>query len=177
MKNRGAKTTVFRAFFIAVTLLALFHTFFHVAVYGTGVTGAMQNGISGFVVSKEVISQNLNDTNSAVPGFSLMFIVGEWVFLLCSFVLTVFKNGAEAKNERGINISSISKRIKSSTSTDLDVLYELLKEKKRVKVSAVMKAFDLEEEMAMNWCKILESGNLAVIEYSRVGEPIIELKE
>jgi len=178
MENRGGKTTVFRAFFIAITLIAVLHTFFHLAIYGSGINGAMQNGISGFVVSKEAISQNLNDTSSKVPGFSLMFIVGEWVFLFASLGLTIFKNTVDTKKERTFNVSGISKRVKNSvTSTDLDVLYELLKEKKKVKVSAVMNAFDIDEDMAMNWCKILESGDLATIEYTSVGEPIIEIKE
>ncbi|MFA5060870.1 MAG: hypothetical protein WC494_00965 [Candidatus Pacearchaeota archaeon] len=61
--------------------------------------------------------------------------------------------------------------------TDLDVLYEVLKSKGKIGLSAIANSFRINKEVAMEWCKILELGDLAVIEYPGFGEPMIKIKK
>ena len=59
--------------------------------------------------------------------------------------------------------------------TSLDGLYEKLK-KQDLKISTIMKKFDLEKEQALEWCEILTNKNLAEIRYPIFGEPLLRLK-
>lgn len=68
------------------------------------------------------------------------------------------------------------KKMRSRSKTDIDILYELIKEKKDIKVSTISKIFEIEKELAMDWAKILESSELVTIEYPGFGGPIIKLK-
>ena len=58
--------------------------------------------------------------------------------------------------------------------TDLDTLYNILKDKKQLRTSSIAKLFKVNKETALNWCKILESGNLAVLDYSS-GDPVVRV--
>jgi len=53
----------------------------------------------------------------------------------------------------------------------------IIKDKKVLKISTISKAFDIDKEKAMEWIKILESGDLCIIEYPTFGEPFIKIKE
>ena len=61
------------------------------------------------------------------------------------------------------------------TVTDIDRLYEILKQKKRIRFSAVEKAFNVDEEVVKSWAETLELGGFAVVGYSRVGKPELVL--
>jgi hypothetical protein len=65
----------------------------------------------------------------------------------------------------------------SYNTTDLDVLYETLKKEKKISVSKIAKTFKIANDIAFEWCKILESGDLAEIVYPGFGEPLIKIKE
>lgn len=58
--------------------------------------------------------------------------------------------------------------------TPIDELYEHLK-KDDLKISTIMKRFNLEKNQALEWCDILVKSNLAEVKYSFLGEPIIKL--
>jgi hypothetical protein len=61
--------------------------------------------------------------------------------------------------------------------TDLDTLYEILKKRKEVKLEDVEKAFKVDGEVALGWAKILENGDLAEIDYPRLGKPVLKYYE
>ncbi len=58
--------------------------------------------------------------------------------------------------------------------TPIDELYGILKEK-NLKVSTIMKKFDLKKEQALEWCEILTDRNLAKLEYPLFGEPVLRI--
>lgn len=71
------------------------------------------------------------------------------------------------------NIAVIKKSIIAKSSkykTDLDRLYELINEKGKVTLSDVTKGFNISEEMAQEWARILESHGLVKINYPPFGE-------
>ena len=61
--------------------------------------------------------------------------------------------------------------------TDLDILYEMLKKKKEIKMESVEQTFHITPEIALEWFKVLENGELADIEYPRFGKPMLMLSE
>src|SRR3989344_179326 len=65
----------------------------------------------------------------------------------------------------------------SRTTTDLDALYEVLKEKKKLSLSTIANTFNISTALVYEWGKILENGGLAKIEYPRFKEPILTLME
>jgi hypothetical protein len=71
------------------------------------------------------------------------------------------------------NIAVIKRSIVAKSSkykTDLDRLYELINEKGKVTLSDVMVGFNVSEEMAQRWAKILESHSMIIINYPPFGE-------
>jgi len=76
------------------------------------------------------------------------------------------------KEVKSIDLTKNSKNSK----TDLDTLYKVLLNKKQIRISSVSKLFNIEKDIAMDWAKILESGDIAIIDYPLIGGPIIKLK-
>jgi hypothetical protein len=77
----------------------------------------------------------------------------------------------EAKEIHTFNIKHTANKNK----TDLDILYEVLQKNNKIKISTIAKAFKVKEETAMEWCKILESAELAIIDYPALRKPILIL--
>ena len=69
--------------------------------------------------------------------------------------------------EYGVNLKEISRHSK----TDLDALYTILKNKKEISVRSISNLFKIPEDLAMEWSRILEAGDLATIEYPGFGSP------
>ena len=60
------------------------------------------------------------------------------------------------------------------TNTDLDLLYFLLREKKKLKIPTISKIFKIDKEKALEWCRILESHDYVIINYPSLSEPEVE---
>jgi|SRR3989344_2310917 len=65
--------------------------------------------------------------------------------------------------------------MEEESSTSLDALYDLLKEKKIMRVDDIATHFDVSKELVIEWGKILEAGELATISNPRIGKPIIKI--
>ena len=76
------------------------------------------------------------------------------------------------KEIAGINLPVI----KSRTKTDLDTLFAIVQEKKELKISSIAKLFRIDDDLAMEWAKILEAGDLVTIEYPGFGGSIVRIK-
>jgi len=57
--------------------------------------------------------------------------------------------------------------------TDFDVLYKLVLEKNKVKISEVAKMFKIDKKKAEEWVQILDERDLVRIHYPAMGEPEI----
>jgi len=57
--------------------------------------------------------------------------------------------------------------------TDFDILYKLVLEKKKVKISEIAAMFKIDKKKAEEWIQILDEHNLARIYYPAMGEPEI----
>jgi len=118
-----------------------------------------------------------------VPNFpfglslSLIAFILQWVVLLLIVIYTYSKFIQHKKSEQlKVNIHLV-KRSFSKSSTDLDVLYNLLKEKKKLPITTISKLFKITKEKAVEWAKILENHKLAIIEYPAFSDPEVRIYE
>ena len=65
--------------------------------------------------------------------------------------------------------------MEEGSSTSLDALYDLLQEKKIMRVEDIAAHFNVSKELVMGWGKILEAGELATISNPRIGKPVIKI--
>jgi len=122
------------------------------------------------------VSENIADFYTSIPFTSRIFVFFYFIILFVVLVYLFFKKrGDEKIAEKIPDLKKFSSSNKSNT--DLDSLYELLKNKKTLNLTAVSKIFKITEETAMGWFKILESGALANIDYPGFGKPRITLIE
>jgi len=110
---------------------------------------------------------------NASTGF---FLLAQWLLLSGVVLIAFFKNKGiwkGRKERKGINLEEIKKRSK----TDLDALYIILQEKKQISVKSIAALFEIKKDLAIEWAQILESGELATLEYPGFGGPVLILAE
>lgn len=179
MEKRGT-SALLKVSISLVLLVVIVHLLAHFMVYGTGIPFLGEKGISGLSIGPlEVNEDELLDFKSANPGFASLskyIILGEWGLLILLVVLTFAGDRINLKKEV-MTLKEKEEYRKSENQTDLDTLYEILKEKKSLRLSTISKLFSIDKELVMQWIDTLESGNLASISYPRFGEPEVKLIE
>ncbi|MFA5174460.1 MAG: hypothetical protein WC438_04740 [Candidatus Pacearchaeota archaeon] len=159
------KILFFRVFFV-ISLIFLLNLVSYVYKYGD-----IKGGFTGFSVKSTVYN-----AYSGLPYISKMFLIVQWTILILLLLSVAFKDN-RLKNQDKEVLSLNLKRKSGANKTDLDTLYEVLKDKKKLRVSTIAKAFNVDPEIALEWGKILESGSLAIIDYPGFGEPVIKIIE
>jgi hypothetical protein len=134
--------------------------------------GDLKNkSLTGFSVStiKETVSKALN-----MPLISKIFLIIQWslILIVLFYVFLKDKTISTAKEE-----SNTDHKGQRRYKTDLDTLYDTLKKNKELKISTIARLFKISIDVATEWSKILEAGELATIEYPGFGEPKIVIKE
>jgi len=131
--------------------------------------GGERSGITG-----RAITENITELYGALSPASKVFLVIQWTLLIILLLYLVIKNKLALNREQevtGIDLTEILKRSK----TDIDALYNLLQQKGFLSMAIISKIFKIDEDLAMEWGKILESGNLAIIDYPRFGGPVLKI--
>jgi len=166
---------------LAISLvLAVVFSMAHLYFFGTGfagIRGEERPGITigGLAIGEPDVGEHL--TGYAVDiSTSQMIVIGEWVAALIFLVIFYSISRAHFKREV-MDIKSRRGKGKQGNTTDLDKLHEILKKRKRIRFMAIEKAFDVNSEIVKNWSKTLEMGNIATIDYPRIGEPELVLTE
>lgn len=155
---------VFLKVFVIVAVILIANLAFLFYFYGN-----LKSGMTGFSVLG-----SFSKAYVEMPGSSKIFIVVEWsVLILVLFGAFIRDVGVKRKEIVGIDLRDMH----GKTGTDLDKLYNVLQDKNQLRISTIAKAFKVNRETAMEWCKILESGNLANIDYPGVGEPIVKINK
>jgi hypothetical protein len=156
--------------FLKIFLVVLFGTFLdlcYLLYLGMGYS----KGLTGFSIKTSVYG-----TFASLPPGSKTVLIFQWIFSLVIISFIIFRDVKSLKTK----IPEINIEIKKSpnkNSTDLDSLYEALKERKELSILSISKGFNINKDIALDWCKILEAGELVSIEYPAFGQPIIHLKE
>ena len=155
-------------------LVAVVHSVFHFYVFGTGINGFFQQGVSGFSVGKFSVGEENSSGHEVNSSLSKVLVLFEWIIVLGLFVFVYTQSKTVFKRETAaLEISKKSNNGKHKTS--LDQLYELLQEKKKIRFVVIQKVFKVSPEIVNGWAKTLELGGLATIEYPRVGGPELVL--
>ncbi len=170
MKERG-KRILGIAIVLVITFAAL-HTGGHFAFYGTGISGLGEKGVSGFAVGSTNIEQ-LREQTKDFSSLSRILIIGEWFLLVLLILASLIGSKLSIKKQ---HVMLVIKKSKDKSKTDIDILYDLLKEKKKLALSSISETFKVKEETALEWAKILETADLAMINYPRFGEPELKIK-
>jgi hypothetical protein len=169
MDRRGISKIlmVFLGFILVVSSI---HTFAHFSFFGTGVDGFYKSGVSGFAIGNINIDESMKDRFDFFSSYSKLLLIAEWtiVLLLCSLALLRHRTIIPLKS---VEVIKEVKKDNSKINTDLDTLYAMLKKKKKIKISEIANYFGIDKEKVMDWCNILESGNLATLRYPKFGEP------
>lgn len=166
-----------RKLFLKVFIVVVLIFFINIAVFfikfgdiDDGSEEINQSGFTGLSVGRDVA-----DLYISLPFISKIFLMVQWGLLLLLLIYVGFRDKEVTKNQNelaGLDLNQIRKK----SETDLDALYTLLKQKQQLRVATVSKAFDIKEDLAMEWGKILESGKLAYIDYPKFGGPLIRIK-
>ena len=164
------KKGISRAVFVIILIASIVHLSFHFIVYGSGINGLSQTGISGLAIAKDL---KYSHPNSSGLSFSIIGI--EWLVLVTMIIFFVVNQKISLKTQE------VSYRIKRnynkySTKTDLDLFYELLINYNQLNISTAAKLFNVEKENIIEWGNILESKNLAYVDYPSIGEARVMLR-
>jgi len=186
MKERGRKINIFAV--VSVLLAVAFITFsFHTAT--SFIFASSDNprsiGTTGKVSFTPTDLKN-NYTNLSTT--TKVILIVEWIIIFIIIIvilikvkLNVSKEKKEDKNPKNrdlVNMVNIVKKYKKSSSdTELDILYNILKEKKVLGLKTIIQMFRIDKVTALNWCKILEEGDLATLSYPAIGDPKIIVNE
>lgn len=170
------KKRLFKIILSFLIVVSLFHIFYHFAVFGTGFYGFYEKGISGLAISKFPLGEELRKNYQSTSTISKLAIAAEWCLVAVIILLIFMRNKAEMKKEIS-GIKTPQKYRKTENSTELDLLYNILKEKKHLRLSSIAKIFKVSKDIALEWAKTLEYGNLVSIEYPSVRDPEIILNE
>ncbi len=131
----------------------------------TGLTGLSISTVRDAIANTSGISQ-----------ISKIFFIIQWSIILIIMVYAFFQDKLSIlKREEVENVASY--RSSNKNKTDLDIFYDILKVKKSLRISTISKSFNVSENIAMGWAKILESANLVKIEYPGFGEPKVVINE
>jgi len=163
MEKEGRFLTMVLALLV---LIIAVHSTVHFSKFGAGFSGlAVDNSAT-------------NGQNSNILQFSgsLIFLILEWAILIGGLIYSYTKFKF-ALNKEYEELNSIKDRQFSANTTDIDKMFEFLKEKKSLRVSTIAKVFEVDKSLVESWGKTLESAKFATISYPRIGGPKITIKE
>lgn len=175
IQKRGYKK-ILGVLFGLLILFSLTHAVVHFITFGTGVNYIDSATISGLAVTNSSVLEQLKFKYNSLSSTSRYIIAMEWLFVLIIILVILVKGRMSLKKDME-NVSRRTIHVKKKPGTDLDLLYEVLKQKNSLRLSTISQLFGIKKDTAMEWCKILEAGNLAEIVYPTVGGPKIIIVE
>ncbi len=135
---------------------------------------SLKSNLTGYSVSS--LSESFFAAYNGISSMSKIFLVVQWVFLFIALLFGLMSD--RRARGKSVEISEIQAiKLKGKSSTDLDTLYTILQQKKKIRLSTISKGFGVSGDVAREWCEILESGSLAVIDYPGVGEPTLKIAD
>ncbi len=118
--------------------------------------------------------KNSYELYNSLPTGSKSIILIQIFILVSFFLYFLFKGFQMIFDVKTVEETEQSEQ--QSMETELDRLYRIIKDNKDISVSVVSKEFKISENLAIEWAKILESGNLIEIEYPQFGSPKLKIK-
>ncbi len=160
------KKLLFTKVFIIVLIVVFFNAGFLVYQYRGG-------GLTGFSV--KTLETTINKTLE-MPFTTKIFLIVQWSILLFILMFASVRDRLTISERKEIQNIHLHKK-SGKNKTDIDSLYDILQKTKKIRISTIAKVFNVKEEIAAEWSKILESSNLAVIDYPGFGQPVLKSKD
>ena len=162
------------AFFLLSVLLVLFGYIFFFLSQGfpsiyQGFNKANSNLVGNVISDFKVPYLNIDLT--LIIFISQGIVLGFIIFVVIMRAMKKTKQKSE-----GINLGNISLK-KTKAQTDLDIFYNIIKEKKKINIAVIAKYFNIGEEKALEWAKILENEEMVTIDYPFLNNPEISYIE
>lgn len=156
--------------FLKVFLVVILILFINIGVFSYKL--ATNNSLTGLTIADRISTAYIS-----LSLFSRMLLIVQWtvlaVLLIGGFVKDKKLGKKEKKDElEGINLNEMSR----GNGTDIDTLYAVLKKKKKLSVEGIMRLFKVKKDVAIEWCKVLEKGQLGFIDYDSKN-PVIRINE
>jgi len=107
--------------------------------------------------------------------FIMLALIVSVIFIILIIFLLYKKVLRNKENKITKNDYQIIKYKKTKAGTDFDILYNLLKDKKSMRIGTVSHIFNISKEKSLEWARILENHNLVMIEYPTFSDPIIKI--
>ncbi len=167
MTKHNQKTQVIKVVVSLLTLAVIAHTFY--SFYSV-------NTITMVGISGKVISEDLDESSSKISFEHRLVLAGEWIFIIAILIVFLIKAKMEIRTVEHAIFTKL-KINRGIAQTDLDLMYELTKEKKAIKINALANYFEVEDKTIIAWARILEEANLVSLNYPAVGEPQVVLNE
>ena len=128
------------------------------------------SGISGKAIIDEIGQKNIE------INFKERIVLGaEWILVIMILLRLLIQSKLEFEEYEVVITHQKLKQ--GSSNTDLDTLYSLLKEKKKLAVKALAIYFKVDESTIIAWARILEEANLLTIHYPSFGHPILMITQ
>jgi hypothetical protein len=124
------------------------------------------------------IQEDIMGSYSKISDTSKLFLITQWAVLILFLMFAYVRDGRVLNEDRKkveLDLNEISNRLRASD-TNLDALYAVLKKRRTLRLSTIAKAFKIKNELAKEWVKTLESGDLVTIEKAG-GDIIVRLNE
>jgi hypothetical protein len=161
------RLSFFRVFSLVLIVLFINAGFFiYKSKTSSSITGFSVNGVR----------TNIYGIYSKMSLTSKIFLLTQWGLLMLLLIYTLLKDlKIKSKKEelKGVNLQEMSERSK----TDLDTLYNILKNKKELRLATIASLFKVKSKVASGWCRTLEDAGLVVVDYPVIGEPVIKIVE
>jgi hypothetical protein len=161
------KQLVFSRVLLLIVLVGIFEIgiFFYKYVPNKGPTGLS-------------INEDVMGAYNQISDSSKMFLIVQWVLLMVFLMFAYVKDGRTLVSDRRIverDLQDLSSHL-SESETTLDMLYSLLKKRRSLRLSTIAKAFRVDKDLAKEWVRVLESGDLVIMEKSG-GEIFVRINE
>jgi len=170
MRTKEEKPIFFRVFGIVVVIMLVnLGGFLYSNLDLFGWNNGDGNRVTGFSIKEFIMNPG-----SGIDFMPKIFFVLQWFVLGLLLVFVSLKDSKvrlNAKVLKGVKINP------SKQHTDLDKLYDLLIERKQLRMIDVSRLFKVSKDVVLEWFKILESGDLAIIDYPMFGGPVIKVEE
>lgn len=171
--KRG-KVSAFTLVMGLMVFLAVAHIGVHSFFFGFGLADLNPSGLA----IGDLNFDNLAESYNQMSGLSRAIIISEWTLIsIIVFTAVVRRINSGIKMKKDVGDLNLKAYHRSNNMTDIDVLHDVLKDKKHLRVSSISKLFDIEYNLALKWGRILEEGELAKLKYPMFGEPEVIVSE
>lgn len=169
MEKKGVGSKLIKLVAMIITLVVLVHTYY--TFYSKNEQG-FNSGLSGNVVTED--ADKVADVYLKTK--DKFILVSEWLLVISLMVISVMKSKLEIKVTDEITITSKKTRLGISK-TDIDSMYEIILEKKAIKVGALAKYFKVDNLTILEWGRVLEEAKLIKVHYPAMGDPVLLINE